>query len=326
MSATRTINIGESTINKAIKGQKFFDALTFVLKLKATYHNSCLYQWSINKVAELCHCNKQKAKEVISTAFKMGWIKERITNKGREIYAPRLYNKKESTFVFQITDSKAGKQIYIGRFNKRLKHIKGDAKEDKAVHFIVSLLNNGLDEHCQRREKNKKKPQTFSNVRDIILGIIILDYIKQYEKQLNTPLTSSRMGASDSTAKKSTTDYLMYGLPIEWFKRRFNGLNLSAYQITRIIHNLKRYGLLNYKRAKHVYLKLKEGDDLDISRFDRFNERTGRVENVFGRCWRDKRGDPDTYYIYEAYIYKTNAMTTRKSHKPHKKQQVMNKM
>lgn len=319
MDKERALYIGKHIIDMSLKDEKFFDALAFMLILKSNFINSSLYQWSYRKVMNICHCNFAKAKEIVGTAFALGWLEERATKDGKKyIVAKKLHTRYEDKYIFHVVDSSAGKQIFISRKNKPLKCIASNSAKNKMARLIVSIHNNRADEYCVTRERNKKNTQTFKEVKDIILEAVMLGFLVRCQKSLIAVNTSSGKEATNGYLKQFAEGYQKNGVSYERLAKLYGRLNLSRHQISRLVHKMKRYGLLTYKQAKCPYLTLGEEENMEWWMFNRINPETGKKECLLPRCWRNTHKDIYTYNIYNGNIYETRAIVLKKRNKPHK--------
>lgn len=319
MDNRRTLYIGKHVIDMSLKDERFFDALAFMLILKSNFINSSLYQWSYRKVMGICHCNFAKAKEIVGTAFALGWLEERETKDGKKyIVARKLHTRNEDKYIFRVVDSSAGKQIFISRKNKPLKCLTSDSTKNKMAKLIVSIHNNMEDGYCVTRERNKKNAQTFKEVKDIILEAVMLGFLVRCQKSLVAVKTSSGKGATNGYLKQFAEGYQNNGVSYERLAKLYNRLNLSRHQVSRLVQKMKRYGLLTYKQAKCPYLKLGEEEVSELRMFYRINPETGKRECLLPRCWRNTHKDIYTYNIYNGNIYETRAVVLKKRNKPHK--------
>lgn len=314
---SRTISIDYIVVQDAINSWENLDALTLVIQLKANFINSALYQWSYRKVMAMCHCNFSKAKEMVRTAMKKGWVKEKVTKSGNKyLVARKLTNRDNKKIIFHIAKSESGVQIYFSR--KRFvsnKGLKGESDDCKIVKMILDTYANS-DMESYFKAKNKKTRQSFKDIRQKILEAIFIEYIQKLQKPLNS---SSRrgMGVKKEVKNKFYEEYKKHGVSYKKIAKQYGKLGLTEYQVSNIAHSLKKQGLIKICKANELFFTETEKDFCEdaISFFNNFNvwnDEKQVIENCFNRCFHNKyvEHEPNErlYYIRNARVYHSNAV------------------
>lgn len=310
----RLISIDYLIVQEALKSKKTFDALTFVLQLKANYANSAMYQWSYRKIMSVCHCNFSKAKEVVSTAISKGWVVEQETKEGyKYLVAVKLTRAKQNKLVFQVAESKAGVQIYFSKKQHvSLRGLRGDSKEQKAARLVLTSLA-ACDFDSYAKAQKATTIQSFKDVRHKILEAIFLKYVDRFEDSPNTNHRRS-VGVNKKANTTFHETYKMFGVSYRTIAKQFGNLHLTEYQISNIVVPLKKQGLVRTNKANCLFFKEVAGiNDIsdDFSEFLTLDEETGKVKNEFRRCFHNKyithNEGERLYYKRYARTYHSNA-------------------
>lgn len=318
LASMRSVSIDYIVVQQAFQSTKALDALTFVLQLKANFTNSAIYQWSYRKIMSLCHCNFAKAKEIVSTAIKLGWVVEKETKEGyKYLVAVKLTHKNQKRFVFHIADSKAGIQIYLSK--KRfvsMRGLRGQNEEQKAARLILQSCA-ACDIKSYDKAQKAKTAQSFKDVRHKILEVFFIDYIQQFQPSLNA-YNQRGMETNGDADMEFAESYSKHGVSYKKISEQFGNLHLTPYQIANIVHSLKKQGLLRINKANCPYLTEVPGkNDLsdDFSEFDVWNEDKGVSENEFNRCFLNKyvscNAGERCYYKRFARVYRSKAVVTK---------------
>ena len=318
----RSVSIDYIIIEKALKSKSALEALAFVLILKTNYTNSALYQWSYNKVMNLCHCRKDKAKDIVTTAMKMGWVVEKHTKEGHKyLVAIKLSHKNQDRLVFNTANSKAGLQIYISKKQKSsLLGLRGSSDEQKSARLILKCWD-ASDMESYEKAKKSITVQTFKDVRQKIVEAYILNYLKSLWNPLNT-CTEGRMGAVNKDALTFARKYMSHGVSYTKIANKCGKLGLSEYQTSRIVKSLRKDGLIRCHKASELFFVEKEGIndiDEDFSQFKVFDDNSGQVIDMFPRCYRNKwvkcKPGERHYYIKRAVWYEVTATVSKPKRK-----------
>lgn len=95
------VNIPIKLIKSAKTDKRILELIAFAYIIKINYQSSCLKNYSVNKVASLCHCSKNKAKQLIDAAVEnttlFGVSKFGLTAKSFKYYRDIRTNKYHQT-------------------------------------------------------------------------------------------------------------------------------------------------------------------------------------------------------------------------------------
>jgi hypothetical protein len=246
---TGHINISHKNADRAILSRRYLNALTFAVIIKLHHTNSVMYDWSLRKVMSTCHCNFIKAKEILDDGLHCGLIKIR----NGHLHAGRISDRKGKHAKIHYIDNKGVPVAFLKRDNSDLLqkiHYDKEASEKIREKKLLKMIKCLVDINGINKALSSDKPQTFSDIRKMILKTVILLYIINWRKMYDVCKCQYGMKVHNDIDDRGmeSINFLNSGLSYQAIADRLEGIGLSRYQVSNLVKSLIDDGLLTAKK------------------------------------------------------------------------------
>lgn len=318
ISMARRINIGVKKIKMAIESDSYLNALTLATMLKMSYTNSVMYNWSYRKIMATCHCNFAKAKEILDNGIRSGLIY--IQN--GHIHARRISQSIGKNAVFHIVYKKGEPQLFMKRSNtyliKRLHLNHIDLDSPVNYEKLIKFEQYSCDSEHLGMFLNDGHIQTFNDIRRTILKAAILLYLKNWRKLFD--VFNHQFGMKGQKAYgefgRQHTNYLNTGISYQALADRLEGIRMSRYQISNLVQELVKEGLVTSKKSSVRFIDLhweEEHAPITLNDFKIQNPRLQKTVNMAGQVYPGKLGMVGMYFRRMGNIYELNEAVWKNS-------------
>ena len=280
----RKLYISINLLHNCCNDDKLLQAIALVLCIKRDHVNSIIYDYTLDKVMNVCHGNYKNIKGALSTAIKSNFVQETYyKDTHKNLSATKLTDEKDKKYVsFHVTINKSGHKVLYFKSTEK-----------------------GIDSKKETQETTG--PQSFKEVCDMLRSAIAMLCVGNFGKYADTYAAangrpkgeSMRRAIADPTQPEDITP-LNTGISYQRISEFFKSGNMSRWKVMRLINNLRKKHLIS---SKHCQLLLHNYDptlpEYDANPYKYFRDLADGVLN-----WIDKRTGETVIATLHSYLGK----------------------